>query len=148
MVEHRQCARHVYANFKKSYNGVEYKRYFWAAATATTEPAFVEALDLLKAFNNKAYEYLMARTPHTWSRAFFADGKACEAVENGVSESFNSVILEARPKPLLTLLEEIRIYVMNRFWTMSREHEKWDSDVCPAQLKKLKVWCKDMRYET
>ncbi|XP_052621924.1 uncharacterized protein LOC128127496 [Lactuca sativa] len=36
-VEHRQCARHVYANFKKAYTGLEFKKLFWAASMSCVE---------------------------------------------------------------------------------------------------------------
>ncbi|XP_071738606.1 uncharacterized protein [Rutidosis leptorrhynchoides] len=29
--EHRQCARHIYENFRKQYSGVEFRNLFWAA---------------------------------------------------------------------------------------------------------------------
>ncbi|CAI9297346.1 unnamed protein product [Lactuca saligna] len=40
--------------------------------------------------------------------------RSCDAYENGVSESLNSVIETTRKKPLITMLKEIRIYVMER----------------------------------
>ncbi|CAI9289370.1 unnamed protein product [Lactuca saligna] len=49
---------------------------------------------------------------------------SCDAYENGVSERFNSVIEAARKKPLITMLEEIWIYVMES----TRKHKgfgKW-----------------------
>ncbi|KAI3522503.1 hypothetical protein L1887_00335 [Cichorium endivia] len=38
--EHRQCARHIYANFKKKYSGAEFRKLFWSAAKATTRQRF------------------------------------------------------------------------------------------------------------
>ncbi|KAL4571792.1 hypothetical protein LXL04_018557 [Taraxacum kok-saghyz] len=146
--EHRQCARHVFANYKKEYNGVDYKKLFWDATMSTTESSFVGIMEELKALNGNAYKHLMTRKPESWSRAFFSEGRACEAVENGISESFNSVILEARTKPLLTMLEEIRMYTMERFYRMSTKHLSWTEDVCPAILTKMDKWCKDMRLWT
>ncbi|GJY67785.1 MAK10-like protein [Tanacetum coccineum] len=35
LAEHRQCARHIYANFRKKYTRVQYKNLFWKAAKAT-----------------------------------------------------------------------------------------------------------------
>ena len=60
-----------------------------------------------------------------------------ESIENGILESFNSVILEARTKPLLTMLEEIRMYVADRFYRMSTKHLTWSEDVCPIILTKV-----------
>ncbi|KAL4582251.1 hypothetical protein LXL04_006795 [Taraxacum kok-saghyz] len=94
-VEHKQCARHVYANFKRTYNGLKYKSLLWAAATSTTEAAFEEKMQELKAINSNAYDQLMQREPHSWSMVFFVDGRACEDVENGISKSFNSVIVRS-----------------------------------------------------
>ncbi|CAI9302433.1 unnamed protein product [Lactuca saligna] len=34
-VEHRQCARHIYANFRKKYIGLELKNLFWEAAKSS-----------------------------------------------------------------------------------------------------------------
>ncbi|KAL4581763.1 hypothetical protein LXL04_006291 [Taraxacum kok-saghyz] len=144
-VEHRQCARHVYANYKKSYVGVDFKKLFWATSMSTTESAFVGIMEQLKDLNQAAYRHLMVRKPESWSRAFFPEGRACEAVENGISESFNSVIIEARTKPILTMLEEIRMYVMDRFFRMAKKHLTWGEDVCPAILKKLEEWFVDLR---
>nr|KAJ0207775.1 hypothetical protein LSAT_V11C500254240 [Lactuca sativa] len=130
LVEHRQCARHVYVNFKKVYNGIYYNRHFWAASMSTTKSYFPETVEELKEMNVIAYEHLMARNPESWSRAFYKEGRACDAVENGISKSFNSVILEEKTKPLLTMLEELIMY---------------GGDVCPTMLTDPDDWCKDMR---
>ncbi|KAL4579403.1 hypothetical protein LXL04_015548 [Taraxacum kok-saghyz] len=36
IVEHRQCTRHVYLNFKKPYHVLDYKRLFWTTTTSST----------------------------------------------------------------------------------------------------------------
>nr|KAJ0223078.1 hypothetical protein LSAT_V11C200057480 [Lactuca sativa] len=89
-VEHRQYARHIYANFKKAYTGLEFKRLFWASTMSCVEGDFKKHMGEIK--------------------------KLSPAVENGILECFNSIIIEARKKPLITMLEEIRIYIMDRFW--------------------------------
>ena len=55
----------------------------------------------------------MEKEPKTWSRAFYEVRRACAAVENGIFESFNVVIVKARRKPIITMLEELRLYVMD-----------------------------------
>ena len=37
-----------------------------------------------------------------------------------MSEAFNSVIVDARGKPIITMLEEIRVYLMER-WATKRK---------------------------
>nr|KAJ0199903.1 hypothetical protein LSAT_V11C600319840 [Lactuca sativa] len=47
-VEHRQCARHIYANFRKVYSGIQFRKMFWAAAKSTTEGDFKIKMDRIK----------------------------------------------------------------------------------------------------
>ncbi|CAI9273481.1 unnamed protein product [Lactuca saligna] len=113
-VEHRQCARHIYAIFKKVYNGIELRNLFWKAAKSIVEGEFKNNMDEITQISPGSYEHLMERELKTWCRAFFSTGLACEVVENGMAECFNAIILDARKKPLLTMLEEIRLYMMVR----------------------------------
>lgn len=75
-------------------------------------------MNSIKKIDPLAYEHLMERDPKSWCRAFFEVDRACDAYENGISESFNSVIDLARKRPLITMLEEIRIYAMERMYKM------------------------------
>lgn len=97
----------------------------------------------IELLNPAAHEHLMERDPKTWSRAFFRFDSMCDAVENGVSESFNSVIVEARKKPIITMLEEIRTYVMERMHKLQMKGCNWpDYQVCPAirhKINELKI---------
>lgn len=85
-VEHRQCARHIFANFRKKFTGLELKSLFWEAAMSKMERDFLATMEKIKKITETGYNYLMARKPETWCRAFFSHGYACEAVENGVAE--------------------------------------------------------------
>ncbi|GJR61831.1 calcium/proton exchanger [Tanacetum coccineum] len=57
--EHRKCTRHIYANFKKKYSGLQYQRLFWAAASCTLEQQFVQIMDPIKQLHEGAYDYLI-----------------------------------------------------------------------------------------
>ncbi|CAI9282040.1 unnamed protein product [Lactuca saligna] len=46
--EHRQCARHIYANFKKRFKGEQYRKLFWAADASTTQPKFEAEMNYIK----------------------------------------------------------------------------------------------------
>nr|GEX14565.1 hypothetical protein CTI12_AA176900 [Tanacetum cinerariifolium] len=59
--EHKKCTRHVYANFKKKYSGLQLQRLFWGAALSTMGEIFYAKMDDLKYINLEAYEYLVAR---------------------------------------------------------------------------------------
>ncbi|CAI9285045.1 unnamed protein product [Lactuca saligna] len=98
-VEHRQCARHICQNLQKRFTGAIYHTLFWRASKATTEHAFKVVMKEIETLNPEAHQYLMEKDPKTWSRAFFQTGRCCDAVENGFSESFNAVIVDARKNP-------------------------------------------------
>ncbi|CAI9295924.1 unnamed protein product [Lactuca saligna] len=88
-----------------------------------------------------AYDHLMEKGPKTWSKAFFQTDRACDAYENGISESFNLVIETARKRPLIIMLEEIQIYVMERIYRQKIKGKSWDLTICPSirlNLSKLR----------
>ncbi|GJV94740.1 60S ribosomal protein L34 [Tanacetum coccineum] len=116
--EHRQCARHIYANFKKKWNGLHFKSLFWGAATSTVQHNFYTKLNLIGNIDPKAKQWLVDRNPNNLCRAFFKMDKGCEAYENGIFESYHNSIRIARGKPLITRLEEIRVYLMQRLYSM------------------------------
>ncbi|GJZ80451.1 hypothetical protein Tco_0645445 [Tanacetum coccineum] len=82
--------------------------------------ALIKIMDKIKRANPNAYQYLLNKDLKTWSRAYFHIGTNCEVVENGFSECFNDVLLRVRNKPLITMLEAMRVIVMERMNTMRR----------------------------
>ncbi|GJW93269.1 hypothetical protein Tco_0172941 [Tanacetum coccineum] len=52
--------------------------------------------------------------------------QGCEAIENGLIEYFNSVIVSVRKKPLLTMLEAIRVIVLERMNKIREISRKWN----------------------
>ncbi|XP_076924426.1 uncharacterized protein LOC143586853 [Bidens hawaiensis] len=111
---------------KKKHNGVEFRNLFWEASKTTLEHEFLSILDKIKSIGIETYDHLIERYPNTWSRAFFETGRACDSIENGISESFNYVIMSARRKPIITMLEEIRMFIMEWNYTMRKKSLKWE----------------------
>ncbi|CAI9287636.1 unnamed protein product [Lactuca saligna] len=136
-VEHRLFARHILANFHKKFKGECYIKPYWRAVKATTIPKFELAMEEIKSFDVGACDYLIKRDPKCWSRAFFKVGMGCDAMENGVSESFNVAIEEARKKPFITMLEDIRVFVMERLYMQKGKGLGWDLAICPTIRRKL-----------
>ena len=104
-MEHRYCVKHMDANFRKMFRGLDYKKRLWAAAGAGTVKAFEANMKELKEFNDKAYDWVMAHDPKCWVREFFSTHTKCDALQNNISESFNSYLLEGRDMPILSMLE-------------------------------------------
>lgn len=124
--EHRFCVRHLHANFKTEGHGsLTLKQLLWSCAKATTETEFKRRMQALKEEDEKAYDWLMKRPPSQWSKSAFRVHVKCDMLLNNMCESFNSAILPARDKPIITLLERIRFWLMCRFATKRNEVQKW-----------------------
>jgi len=54
-----------------------------------------------------------------------------------MSEAFNSVLVDARSKPIVTMLEEIRLYMMNRWASNKLKVSSFQSSICPKIRDRL-----------
>ncbi|GKD44081.1 multidrug resistance-associated protein 5, partial [Tanacetum coccineum] len=115
-----------------------------ATSKASYPQLFNKIIDTIKSVNLNAHKYLMDKNPKTWSRAFFEVDRGCEAIENGFSECFNSLIVNVRHKPLLTMLEAIRVIVLERMNKMREISRKWNPGVC-LNIKKRLEWLKEQQ---
>ena len=55
-LEHRYCVKHIDANFRKLFEGLDYKKRLWAVAGAVTIKSFEARIKELKDFDEKAYD--------------------------------------------------------------------------------------------
>lgn len=140
-VDHRICVRHLYANFRDigGHQGVALKDKLWAAASAYTEGDFMSVMDELKNMNNDAFEYLHKIDPSVWSRAWFTEDTKSDLLQNNICECFNSYILKARDKPILTMLEMIRRKLMRRYQAKKEGIQKLTGKITPKIAKKLEA---------
>ena len=51
-----------------------------------------------------------------------------------------------RNKPIITMLEGIRVIVLERMNTMRRICDKWTEDICPNIQKRLEITKDQVRY--
>ncbi|XP_049394654.1 uncharacterized protein LOC125858935 [Solanum stenotomum] len=127
--EIRWCARHIWANWKKVWSGEERRKKFWQVARAPFEVHLQSKLDEMSLLGEGIVEALLKYNKNAWCRALFKDHSKCDIVENNMCETFNSWILAARFKSIITMLEEIRVKVMERMTQMREFSEKWITDV-------------------
>ena len=66
----------------------------------------------LKETSIEAWEWLTKLDPQQWTRSHFSELPKSDVLLNNMCESFNATILEARDKPIITLLELVRGYIM------------------------------------
>lgn len=146
-VEHRFCLRHLYANFKKKFGGgVVIRNLMMAAAKATYHQLWTEKMMELQALHPEAYTWLMQIPTRAWCKHAFTFYPKCDVLMNNLSESFNATILLARDKPVLTMVDWIRSYIMGRFATMNEKLEKYKGEVMPKPLKRLEHEIEMVRY--
>ncbi|XP_017410575.1 uncharacterized protein LOC108322825 [Vigna angularis] len=72
-----------------------------------------------------------------WSRSRFISRAITDTLVNNMSEALNSVIVDARGKPIVTMLEEIRVYIMKKWATNRIKMCNIDFDICPKIRKIL-----------
>ncbi|KAG5581376.1 hypothetical protein H5410_052003 [Solanum commersonii] len=85
--------------------------------------------------SEEAKDHLLHFPIQTWCRVFFDTVCKNNKVENNLAESFNSWILEARHKPIIGMLEDIRIKVMTKFVKNEDELMTWNCDWSPTAIE-------------
>ncbi|XP_075662560.1 uncharacterized protein LOC142632019 [Castanea sativa] len=139
--EHRSCVKHISNNFKMDHKGLELKDALRRCARATTIREFERRMQELKDFDVNAWEYLADINPAQWSKSHFSSSVLCDCLANNLSESLNAMILEARDKPILAMLEWIRVRLMTKQYKKMKDIAKYTGNVCSNiqdKLKKLK----------
>ncbi|CAN1163652.1 hypothetical protein LINPERPRIM_LOCUS32744 [Linum perenne] len=144
--DHRLCARHIYNNWRKKFKNPGWQKIFWLCAKSSTEALFIRNKEELSKENVAAAEAMTNIDPKHWSRAYFPTTVKCDSVDNSMSESFNSLILEARHKPIFSMLEDIRTMCMEQIAVKRDLAIKWKADFCPKILSKLAARAKGVRY--
>ncbi|XP_058749183.1 uncharacterized protein LOC131622170 [Vicia villosa] len=91
----------------------------------------------LKLIDLDAWTWLMGVPPKSWCKHAFSFYPKCDVLMNNISESFNATILSVRDKPILTMCEWIRLYLINRCSASSAKLKKWPHKVMPIPRKRL-----------
>ena len=130
-IDRRACVRHIYANFRDSgHRGKALKDKLWAAASAYAEFEFDAHMVELKRLSPPVYDYLSKISVATWSRSKFTTNPKSDLIVNNLLECFNSYILDARDKPILTMLDTIRRKLMRRFQVNRASIVKMSGKLC------------------
>ena len=109
----------------------------WSAAKATYPQEWERIMKEIQKVNDDAYKDLLKIPPRFWSKSRFSFQPKCDILLNNMSKTFNSVILDAREKPIVTMLEEIRTYLMTRWADNRKKIHKYKESVLPNIKKRL-----------
>lgn len=137
-VEHRHCVRHLHSNMKRAgHTGQAVKERLWSLARATYMGRFKSIMEEFKKEDGAAFKWLAKHEAHHWSRSHFSEAPKCDMLLNNLCESFNAAILDARDKPIITMLERIRIYLIRHLVKRRTFVEKWHGQIGPKIVKLL-----------
>ncbi|KAL0430836.1 UNVERIFIED_CONTAM: hypothetical protein Sradi_0709600 [Sesamum radiatum] len=136
---HRFCVRHLHNNFKTAgFRGLAYKNALWKAARASTPDEFKLRMEELRQLDQTAFDWFNDKPASEWSKSHFTEIPKCDMLLNNCCESFNANIMDARDKPILTMLEWIREYLMRRLQeNRDKAARKWTDGLCPKIQKIL-----------
>ncbi|KAH0673933.1 hypothetical protein KY284_025020 [Solanum tuberosum] len=138
LAEHRMCARHILANWAKDWRGLQRKQQFWSIAKSTFESQLRKNVAKMKSLGpEKMMDDLMYYNIEYWCKVYFNTQVKCDSVDNNMSECFNSWILAARHKTIITMLDEIRVKMMTRIAKLREFTNTWMCDFSPMSLKVL-----------
>ncbi|CAH9077220.1 unnamed protein product [Cuscuta epithymum] len=136
-VEHRRCARHIYAIWRRGHPGIELQRAFWKCCKSASKREFEANLECLKSLSASAHEDILKVDPKFWCRAFFNRSIKCETVDNNLCEAFNGVIVPARSLLGYSQLEYMRKLVMQRLNKNRELGHKWIGQLGPRIRRRI-----------
>ncbi|XP_043705497.1 uncharacterized protein LOC122655361 [Telopea speciosissima] len=147
IAHHRHCSRHLYNNFKTQFGGGPALRgYFWRASKSYNAMDFQRAMNAMKEEKPEAYEWLMKTFVCMWARLAFNHRAKSDHITNNMIESFNQWVGPLRGKPILTLVDQIRLKLMGRFQKRYAKGCTYEHVLTPRMQKTLDVLQKDVRY--
>ncbi|XP_023760901.1 uncharacterized protein LOC111909328 [Lactuca sativa] len=130
-VEHRECVRHLYSNFKKQFRGEFFNKKLWGAAKTYRPTKHDRLLKDIVDVSQDAITYLNINHKKIWSRSKFGTTSKCDYITNNISESFNSWIGATRYQPVLDLLDANREKLMKRFDKKRILVKRWNGVLVP-----------------
>ena len=113
-VEHRECMRHLAANFVKKFKGKFFTDNLWRASLTCSVRKHNYHMRQLYT-NDKVKEYLETHHSKLWARSQFSELSKVDYVHNNLAESFNSTIRKLKDLYLVDLIDRIRIEYVEKF---------------------------------
>uniref|UniRef100_A0A3Q7G1B2 Transposase MuDR plant domain-containing protein n=1 Tax=Solanum lycopersicum TaxID=4081 RepID=A0A3Q7G1B2_SOLLC len=107
--QHRYCVRHIESNWCRKWRSGQMRKLMWWCAWSSYVEEFKDQLNKLGKLSKDGARNLVKYPPKAWCRAYFDTQCKNMMVDNNFTESFNAWILEARAKPIIKMLEEIRV---------------------------------------
>ncbi|XP_059310761.1 uncharacterized protein LOC132062146 [Lycium ferocissimum] len=114
---------------------LEMKKLFWWASWSTYPEEFKDQLMCMGQLSEAVVKSLLKYPSQSWCRAYFNTVCKNLSVINNITESFNKWILDARYKPIIKMLETIRVKVMNHLRKHEEKVSSWRQEYSPNYLE-------------
>lgn len=102
-------------NFSNAgFKGEAPRKVLQAAAKATTPAEFANKMEEMTTIDLDVAKWFDDKPPAQWSRAYFSTYPKCDILLNNVCECFNSNIVDVREKPIIEMMELLRLYMKQR----------------------------------
>lgn len=137
-IEHRECMRHLWANFKKKYRSDIYDKNMWPAARAYKSDKYHYHYNQVIAANPEVVEYMKDHHNLKWSRSMFSNDIKYDYINNNLAESFNKWI-KIKDLPPVELVDKLRQMMMDLWDKRSRIGTKLSGYILPTVIKQLKA---------
>jgi len=88
-------------------------------------------------FHNKFFNTSLIAWNRYWSRSKFMTTTQYDTLVNNMSKTFNNVLLHTRTKPIINMLENIRLYMMKRWATNKLKIQSYSGSICLKIMTRL-----------
>ncbi|PWA36363.1 hypothetical protein CTI12_AA600710 [Artemisia annua] len=95
------------------------------------EAQLKKRLDEIDNIQDGAKQTLENRAIQQWCRAYFKTHSKCDSIDNNSTEAWNFVLIAARSKPIISMNEDLREYLMERRIKRLNFARKWRLDYGP-----------------
>jgi len=145
-VEHRECFRHLMANFRKKFKG-DVLKFMWPCAWACTARRHDYLMEKIAAACPKAIPWLNKHHNLIWSRSKFSKECKVDYVNNNISECFNNWIKDYKDLPVVDLMDKIREKIMEKISTRQERAKRLEGHILPSVLYELNMKSRGLHYD-
>ena len=139
-VEHRECMRHLAANFSKIFKGKIFDDNLWPASLTCSLKKHNYHLRQLHAANHpKVKNWFEKGHTKLWARSKFNEVCKVDYVNNNLAECFNAKVRKIKGLHLVEMLDKIRQMIMEKFELRQRiaAAKFVGHKIIPSVMKKL-----------
>jgi len=145
-VEHKECMRHLVANFQKRFRGEVFEKHLWPACRSYQRHRFEEHFNLMKEACLEAMKWIHDNHKHLRTRHQFSEASKCDYVTNNIAETFNCWIRHAKSMHVVELMDTIRQLCMEKMFLRRRISKELEGRILPNIMKDLNERNRGLKY--